>query len=264
MKAKFLLLAISLFLQQNIKAQIFTTVIDENALQFRVKQIDEFFVRFNYETDYKGDSPADPLDKEEQRKNMLTLFNLDNFSNENREIDSTVNKFIDYLIDDKIKIHYEDSTWSAEANSSFLYEGKKYDIVFVLKPERIKGVMFKWVITDIQSSLFAQFPQAPKDSIVISPAEHGISFMTLPETLNLNNLSVGTTYAKGYHRSNLPVFDFLVASGKVKMNAVTKVIYHFHLKDADFDVERIEKEKSYNQGWLINKLNFRKEMNDEK
>lgn len=264
MKIKFLLLAISFLLQQNMKAQIFTTVIDENALQFRVKQIDEFFVRFNYETDYKGDKPTNPSDKEEQKRNMLTLFNLDKFSNEKHEIDSTVNNFIDYLIDKKIKIHYEDSTWNAEAKSSFVYEGKKYDAIFILKPERIKDVMFKWVITDIQSPLFAQYPKTPQDTIIISPAEHGIGFMTLPETINLNKASVGTAYAKGYHRSNLPVFDYLVASGKIKMNAVTKVIYHFHLKDADFDVERIEKDNSYNQGWLINKLNFRKENSDEK
>lgn len=264
MKAKFILLAIALLLQQSIYAQIFTTVIDETALQFRVKQIDEFFTRFNYETDYKGEHPANPSDKEEQKKNMLTLFNLDRFSNEKHQVDSVVSNFIDYVIDNKVKIHYEDSTWNAEAKSSFVYEGKKYDVVFTLKPERIKGVMFKWVIIDIQSPLFAQFPKEPKDTITISPAEHGISFMTLPETINLNKMSVGTTYAKGYHRSTLPVFDYLAASGKIKINAVTKVVYHFHLKDANFDVERIEKEDSYNQGWLINKLDFRKEANDEK
>lgn len=264
MKIKFLLLAISLFIQQSINAQIFTTIIDEDALQFRVKQIDEFFTRFNYETDYKGDIPTNPSDKEEYKKNLLTLFNLDSFSNEKHEVDSIVSHFIDYLIDNNIKIHYEDSIWNAEAKSSFLYEGKKYEIVFTLKPERIKSVMFKWVITDIQSPLFAQFPTVPKDTVTISPAEHGIGFMTLPETINLNKTSVGTIYAKDYLRSNLPVFDYLVASGKIKMNAVTKVTYHFHIKDADFDVERIEKERSYNQGWLINKLDFKKEIDNEK
>ena len=263
MKAKFLLFVVSLLLHQSVNAQIFTTIIDENALQFRVKQIDEFFTRFNYETDYKGDKPEKPSDKEEQKKNMLTLFNLDRFSNEKHEVDSTVNHFIDYLIDNKVKIHYEDSTWNAEAKSSFVYEGKKYDVVFTLKPERIKGVMFKWVIIDIQSPLFALFPKESKDTITISPAEHGIGFMTLPETINLNKMAVGTAYAIGYQRSNLPVFDYLAASGKIKMNAVTRVVYHFHLKDADFDVERIEKEDSYNQGWLIDKLDFRKEANDE-
>lgn len=264
MKIKFLLLVLSLWLRSSINAQIFTTVIDENALQFRVKQIDEFFARFNYETDYKGDKPANPSDREEQRKNMLTLFNLDDFTNEKHEVDSTVNRFIDYLIDNNIKIHYEDSVWHAEARSSFSCEGKKYDVVFTLKPECIKGVRFKWVITDVLSSFFSLFPQEPKDTITISPAEHGIGFMTLPETINLNKMSVGTLYTKGYQRSNLPVFDFLAASGKIKMNAVTKVVYHFHLKKADFDVERIEKESSYNQGWLISKLNFKEDVENEK
>ena len=45
--------------------------------------------------------------------------------------------------------------------------------------------------------------------------------------------------------------------GKLKMNAITKVKYHFHTKEVDFDVERIEKGKEYNQGWLINSINFK-------
>lgn len=252
-----LLLAIMLLTMGSADAQIFTTVIDETALQFRVKQIDEFFTRFNYETDYTGKEPQSPTDKEMHRKNLLTLVNLDKFKGDGNEPDSVLNRFVDYVIDKNIKIHFEDSTWCAEAIGALTYEGEKYDIVFTLKTEKVKDVIYKWVVTEVSSSLFKNFPNKTQSMITISPAEHGISFMTIPETFNLNKSVVGTTFGKGYQRNNLVVFDYLMASGKIKMNAITKVIFHFYTKDVDFDVERIEKEKGYNQGWLINSINFK-------
>ena len=252
-----------LFVCQLVSAQIFTHVFDENALQFKVKQIDEFFVRFNYETDYKGDKPLDKSDKEAQKKNLLTLFNLDKYSKSNHDVDDIANRFADYIIDNGVKIHYEDTIWCAEAKGTIVSGGKNYDIVFWLKPERVQDVIFRWVITDVESSLFKQFPEHPKDSISISPAEHGIGFITLPETFNLNKSAVGTSFFKGYSRNRLVVFDYLMALGKIKMNPITSVVYHFHLNEADFDVERIEKEKGYNQGWLINKIIIKKEAQHE-
>ena len=251
---KYLLSVVLLLSFQNMEAQIFTNVIDETALQFRVKQIDEFFVRFNYETDYKGEKPKLPYSREEHKKNLLTLLNIEKFTNANHQLDSIASKFVDHIIDDSIQIHYEDTTWFSEARGSLVYNGKIRDVTVILKTERIKDVMYKWVVKDIQSSLFSPFPKEPKDSITISPAEHGIGFMTIPETFNLNKASVGTSFAKGYQRHNLIIFDFLMATGKIKMNAITKVIFHFQLKDFDFDVERIEKDTGYNQGWLINKI----------
>lgn len=251
-----LLLIVSLMSLQSIHAQIFTTVFDEDALQFRVKQIDEFFARFNYETDYKGEKPNDSANKEEHRKNLLTLFNLEKFSNEKQELDPILNKFVDYVINNHVKIHYEDTTWCAEAKGSLMFEGKRNDVTFLLKTERTKDVIFRWVVTEVQSPIFNSFPHHSNDSICISPADHGIGFMTLPEMFNYNKASVGTAFAKGYQRDNLVVFDYLMAKGKIKMNAITKVVFHFHLKNIRFDVERIEKDKGYNQGWLINNIIF--------
>ena len=46
---------------------------------------------------------------------------------------------------------------------------------------------------------------------------------------------------------------------KLKVNPITKVIFHFQLGDYTFSVERIEKEQSYNQGWLINDVQLKKQ-----
>lgn len=255
MRKPFYLISVLFLLSfHQVSAQIFTTIIDENALRFRVKQIDEFFERFNYETDYNGDKPKDPKNVEEHKKSFLTIVNLDRFINDKQEIDTTLTRFVDYVINDSVQIHYQDTTWNAEVNCFVKFEGKKYDTSFILKTEEIEKYIFKWVIADVQSELFDSYPNEPKASIIISPAEHGIGFITLPETLNLNNESVGSTFKKGYKRSNLAVFDFLMSNGKVIVDTITKVAFHFHLEEADFDVEHIEKENSYNQGWLINNI----------
>lgn len=242
-----------------VKAQIFTQVIDEQELQFKVKLMDEFFRRFNYETDYKGDAiptrnDTTALDTVAKRKNLMTLFNLDKFANENKELDSISSAFLDYVIKNDKKIHYADTTWQAEAIASFTLGGKSYPIRIVLQTEHVKDVIYKWAIKDIKSTALSCLTDSIKSGVSIMPGAHGSSFITLPETINLNAKSVRSLFHKGYEPNVLTVFEYLVSTGKIKMQNVTKVIYHFQLGDYNFTVERVEKEKSYNKGWLINDI----------
>lgn len=251
-----LLFTIALFLStQNIVAQtMIITHVDETELQFKVKQIDEFFQRFNYDIDYKWERPQEKNNFTLRKKNMQTLFNYDVFSSQEKKIE--INDFIDYVIDNQIRISYEDSTWYAMAYADAVYNGKKCELQIKLKTERIKDVYYKWVIADVNSPIFSLLQEGPKDSISISPAEHGVSFISLPEFFDLNKANIRALYANGYKSSNLPVFEFLLRNKMLKINMVRSVKYYFELPYAHFCVERIEKEKSYNQGWLINSLKF--------
>ena len=242
------------FIHSSVRAQIFTTVIDETALQFRVKLIDEFFERFNYQTNYRGEKTILPYNKEERKNNFKTLLNLNKFSLEKDKLDSISQQFMDYVINNDIKISYEDTTWAAEAMGSFTYMKKNYARALVLRTELVKDCIYKWVVSDIQSPLFDNFPLVPDGALTIPPSDHGISFISLPEMFNLNKTAIANAYQKGYHRNNLVVFDFLMASGSIVMKEIKKVIFHFHLKQFDFDVEKVENDKGYNQGWLINNI----------
>lgn len=253
------LLCLSLILSNNLSAQIFTQVIDEQELQFKVKQIDEFFRRFNYETDYQGNVTVPPsdtivVDSVQKRKNLMTLLNLEVFKNDKNELDSISSEFLDYVIRHNKTIHYEDTTWYAEATSSTMYRGKSYPIILRLQTERVKDVIYKWVITDVQSPIFDSVTNPENDSISILPGAHGTAFMTLPDFVNSNAKSVRSLYHKNYHTSSLPVFEFLISTKQIKLSPVTKVTYHFCLEDYNFSVERIIRQNSYNQGWLINNI----------
>lgn len=256
---KILLLLFITLAGSTTEAQIFTQVIDEQELQFKVKLIDEFFRRFNYETNYKGEPIVEqpdsmPVDTVTKRKNLMTLFNLDTFMNAHKEMDSISTDFLDYVIRNNKKIHYADTTWYAEAVSSAIVDGKSYPIRIFLHTEQVKDVMYKWTITDVESNLFSHLVDSVNPKISIMPGAHGSSFITLPETINLNAKSVRSLFGKNYKPCILTVFDYLVSKGKLKMQNVTKVIYHFRLDDYEFTVERFEKEKSYNQGWLISRI----------
>ncbi len=251
------------------KAQMLPVVIDEQALQFKVKQIDEFFRRFNYETDYKGDAVSaqgEPLVTDSvaesggsdaqslKRKNLMTLFDFEKFGRKNMSLDSLATEFLDYVMRVDAKIHYGDTIWCAEAISSITFGGKAYPMHLWLSTERIEGNYFKWVISMVESPLFKCLADSFNTKVMILPNAHGTSFMSLPEDMNLNAKSVRAMFSKGYVPNPLAVLDWILASGRGKIGKVSNVIYHFRLPEYSFSVERHENRNSYNKGWLISEI----------
>lgn len=54
-------------------AQFATTFIDETELQFKVKQIDEFMQRFNYDITYDGKKPTAQKDSIKYKENRVKI-----------------------------------------------------------------------------------------------------------------------------------------------------------------------------------------------
>lgn len=241
------------------EAQVLSTFIDEKELEFKVKQIDEFFKRFNYETDYKGEeislkSDSTQSDSILKRKNIMTLLNIDKFMNKNHKLDSISTELIDYIIENKEKIHYTDTNWYAEITISAIFQDKKYPLTLKLKTECRKEHAYKWSIYDVKSPIFNCINKPSQDSIFIFPGVHGTAFMTLPSFINLNHKSIKNLFFEKYQTNYLSIFGYLIATGELKLQTVTNVRYHFHLGKYRFTVEKIEKNKSYNKGWLINNI----------
>lgn len=229
---------------------------DEVELQFKVAQIDEFMRRFNYDTAYDGSSPLDKSDSlyvSERVKNMATLFNLDKYGNRHNMLDSLSSSLCNYVIEKELRLDYKESLWYALVNISATYEKKNQIISFYLRPEQIKGDEYKWVIFDVYSPIIAV--EETKDSLLILPSEHGIGFVSLPEKIKLRPKAVNTLFTKNYKYDSLSVLQFLISNQLLKVGSVQKTVFHFDLPDYSFDVERIEKGKDYNKGWIINSIN---------
>ncbi|MDE5880369.1 MAG: hypothetical protein K2H60_01450 [Muribaculaceae bacterium] len=262
MRTRVLLIALLVLvgvISTTVYSQIFTEVIDENELIFKVKSIDEFFQRFNYEVNYKGepiemqnDSSTSSL--EMKRKSLTTLLDFETFLDKDRNADSISTEFLDYVIAKGCRINYADTTWYAEAISSFKMNNKDYPITLYLQTEHVRDVIYKWVIRDVTSPLFSNLTDSVQSEHSIFPGAHGTSFITLPETINLNAQYVQSFFYKGYKPNLLTVFAYLVERGEITMQKVTKVIYHIEIGDYKVKVERYDKANSYNNGWLISEI----------
>lgn len=241
------------------RAFIFTQVVDEQELQCKVKQIDEFFSRFNLETDYMGDPvvarpDSEAVDSVMKIRNLASLLNIDTFINSDNKPDSIATEFLEYVARNNKRIHYADTAWCGEAFASLTYEGKSYPVRIFLRTENVRDVIYKWVISDVRTPVMSLLTDSMARQISIMPGAHGSSFITLPETINLNARDVKSFFPKNYTPDRLSVFAFLVSSGKIQIKNVTKVVYHFRLDDYEFIVERFEKGNSYNNGWLISRI----------
>lgn len=233
----------------------FPHVFDETELQFKVVQIDEFMRRFNYDAAYDGSKPLeknDTLYEKERLKNMSTLFNLAKFGSKQTILDSLSMELFRYVIDNNIRLDYKDSSWYAKVDINAIYNQKKQTVTLYLHPEQIKDNEYKWVIFDVKSSLFKM--ESGKDSLLILPSEHGIGFVSLPEKIKLRPRAVNTLFYKGYKYDPLIVFHFLISNQIMKVSTVREVVFHYDLPAYSFDVERIERDKTYNKGWLINSI----------
>lgn len=259
LKIYMLVAVFSTLLPIKADAQIFTEVIDEYGLVFKVKSIDEFFKRFNYEVNFRGESVGSAVtdateDSITKRKSLMTLLNFDTFLDNERNMDSISSEFVDYVMNNDCKINYADTTWHAEAFASFKMNSKEYPITLKLNTEHVRDVIYKWVIRDISSPAFSNMTDSVATDKSIFPGAHGTSFITLPETINLNAESVQSFFYNGYRPDMLSVFAYLVMEKKLTMQNVTKVIYHIKVDNYYITVERFENGDSYNNGWLISKI----------
>lgn len=240
------------------KAQHLPAVIDETNLQLKVKQIDEFMRRFNYDETYEGILPAEPGNKEERLRNMLTVFRIKNFT-EQGQLNRTIHEFCNYVIEHNYRLEYEKSDWSAEVTCRAKMNGKPQTVSLELKTEKIRDVLYKWVLTDVSADFLGAKSNESKDSLFISPAEHGISFITLPRIINLSVTDVDTVFKKDWHPDNLSVFNYLISNKILVLSSVEKVSYHFRVGGYKFLVERFEGENTPNQGWLISYVEKQKQ-----
>jgi hypothetical protein len=255
---KLVLLCSALFSCFALNAQIVSTAIDEAELEFKVKQIDEFFERFNNEKDYQGNTiyrknDSVPEDSILKRKNLITLLDWDVFTQGNQELDSISSEFIDYILQSGSTVHYADTTWFAEANTSVTFQNKKYQLTLWLRTEQIKDIIYKWSIFDASSPIF-NIEEKRNEKLTIMPGAHGTGFMTVPDFINMNSTSVVSFFSKDYKQDNLSMLGFLVVEGQAKLGMVTEVRFHFNLGPYSFTVKKIEKKGSYNKGWLINSI----------
>jgi len=230
-------------------------IFNENRLKMRVKQMDEFEARFNYEQDLEGRSILDSTNNIEMRKKyVLSLFDENLFEqNLSDSILNLYNDFLNSVVNEKnpIYIRFTDADWIAHVECNVTLNGRPEKIFISLQTEKIKKYEYKWVIIGAKGSVLALTPTKSNPGIMISPVDNELNFMNLQNITGTNNKDVINYSFSGYETDQLTVLNTLIYTGQLKiLNAQKVVYYYFQVPDYIFKVEHFERD-SDNVGWLI-------------
>lgn len=205
----------------------FSGPIKEDLLKGRVKQVEEFMARFNYEEDWEGKKVKQHADTILRSKYLHTLFDYSRFRQRNGNLTPLAELFIRDVIRYGYMIHYTDTSWISQVKCRAMVDGKKAKITLYFHTQQVAPYEYKWKISRVESPSLAIIPESIS-RLCLSPIEHEIGFTGIL-SLSLENL---------------------------KFTEIDDVRYHFfNIPGYAFTIERIERKNSYNTGWLITNLN---------
>ena len=228
-----------------IKAQKQVSMLNNLDQRARVGLVDEFFDRFN------GNAFNPALDGEDRLRNLIALFDQNQFSVENDVRFNDAKRMADKIINDSIVINYSDSTWIALAHCNGKLDGKavKFDL-FLTVQGRGKD-MYKWVISRADGSIFDITPTHENEKIMLYPDDHETNFMSLKRVCEEQPSDIRNFLRRSFEYEPTSVFAYLVYNGKLKIDYVDELEFVFtQVPGYMFHVRNFDR-KGFNSGWLI-------------
>jgi len=260
---KFLIFISFSFCHHRLSSQVISN--NENAKEkhfvYEVKEIDEFFERFNDEKGsfIRGVYKAHRVKFNIPRQRLISsLFNYENMSKDSL----MMNKFVSDVTKKKkpIYLDYYGDDWYAELTCKFKYNTSTIVIPVIMKIEMTQNKGSKWMIVAIGSSnlksriVVTEMAQSKVKSNIISPTSNGTNFVSLKRAFDdKENLSdyFESAYMK---RSNMLEFYNAILNRYIEFLDVIKLKYYFLLAGGwIFTVEDFIREE-LNSGWLINHM----------
>jgi len=233
----------------------------EKHFVYEVKEIDEFFERFNDDprSFLRGVYRDRHVKFNISRKQLIrSLFNYENMSWDS----AIMNKFISEVTNKKkpVYLNFYGDNWYAELTCKFKYNSSSIVIPIIMKIEITQNKGSKWMIVAVGSSalkakiVVTEMPQSKIKTTFITPTSHGTNFVSLKRAFeDKENLSsyFETFY---FNRSHMLEFYNAVLNREIEFLDVSKIKYHFLLADKwIFTVENFPRE-TVNSGWLINHI----------
>ncbi|HEX9508974.1 MAG TPA: hypothetical protein VF939_00730 [Puia sp.] len=233
----------------------------ERHFVYEVKQIDEFFERFN-------DEPNSFIRREYD--SYHTKFNLTReqlvrslFNYESHTWDSTlINKFVGTVTNANkpLLLDFYGNGWFAEANCKFEYNATVIEIPIILRIEADANKRAKWMVAAIKHNSIRQEVQVTlaadgmKKNKFINPASHASGFIELARAFE-DKAHLSDYFEEGFFkRVNSIGFYNALLKNQIRFIAVKDIKYHYLQVDQwIFTVENFQR-KALNSGWLINQL----------
>ncbi|PWT77560.1 MAG: hypothetical protein C5B59_03525 [Bacteroidetes bacterium] len=228
---------------------------------YEVKEIDEFFERFNDDPGsfirvalkiYRSKIHVD------RQRLIKSLFNY-----EGKAWDpGIINKFVGEVTDKKSPLYLDfyGDDWYAEVECKFKYNSSSIVIPIIMKIEMAQNKGSKWMVVAVDSSklksttILTEMNPSRIKTKCISPTSHATNFVSLKRAFadkeNLSNYFENANFK----RSSMQEFYNAILTNQIEFLYVIKIRYHFLLGDKwIFTVEDFTREE-LNSGWLINSM----------
>jgi hypothetical protein len=249
---RFLIWLLALVAIQPAFAQIFQDEVTAN-FAYQVKQIDEFIERFNNKDKTLIKQYVQKLDTAARfkRENLIkSLFNASDTSWKKEEI----LRFIGQVTDNAkpTYLNFFDNHWYAEVNCAAVYKGKPTPITLILKMQREKNGMSKWIAVSAIAD-FLRLPVRKDTTTGLNPLSHATDFMNI-DLLATDKKNIRNYLPNHYRDDVLSVFLYESQHNQLVIKQVNKITYHFLQIDGwIFTVNRFSRQ-TRNSGWLVSKL----------
>lgn len=241
LSAIFMVMGASYSISQTIN-EINTDPID---YRLKVKQLDEFMRRFNLQ-----DVPSLFLSEDtllQETYCMTAVFDFQIVQSRKDE----VRKFVDTMLDNKVKLAYTDSNWIAVAHCNAIYKGKETTLTLKLATEKVKDYIYKWVIIGASGSILDLKPLKQNPGLAISPVDNEVNFISLKHITSKEGPNILNYKGKSANLDALSVFFSLVNSGQLQIKNVQQLEYQFTIAPFyEFTVRNFIRD-AMNSGWLI-------------
>lgn len=233
----------------------------EKHFVYEVKEIDEFFERFNDEKGsfIRGVYKAHHATFNIPRQLLIrSLFNYENMSKDS----ILINKFVSDLTkkEKPIYLDYYGNDWYAELICKFKYNTSTIVIPVIMKIEMTQNKGSKWMIVAVGSSdlkskiVVTEMTQSKVKTNIISPTSNGTNFVSLKRAFD-DKENLSDYFESAYFKQpNMLEFYNAILNRDIDFLDVIRIKYHFLLADRwIFTVEDFIREE-LNSGWLINHL----------
>jgi len=246
-----------------LSAQVFTNDAGtrEKHFIYEVKQIDEFFERFNNDTGsfirkvYKTHHIKYSIDRP---KLIKSLFNYETKSWDQAIIENFVRDITQ--AQNPARLNFLAEGWYAEAHCKFQYNGSNIDIPLVLQIVADAAGRSRWMIAAVKANALKTEPtlthieENGNKLKFINPSSHASNFMELEKAFDDKQHLADYFTPAFFNRNNSLGFYNAVLNNRTKFLYVKDITYHFlQAGKWIFTVDYFPRE-SLNAGWLINSI----------
>ena len=249
---EFFYIIFSLFVTASFSQQ--TT---EIRLASRVKQLDEFFSRFNFITDILGNKivgkdtaivTINGVSKTLTRRLQISAL-IDMMKN-HKDSDA---EFINDICSNGYLLNFYDKDWYAVATCNVVYKGKDVLLNLILKNEVYPDNRSKWVITGADADFLNTIPDPKDKNSIISPVSNDLNFQELSKAFS-HPENLKQFFVQDFSLDPTSVFYALLQSKQLRFKGVKSIRYHFlQIKDWAFTVDFFNRSEG-NSGWLLSDI----------